>query len=90
MYNPLRKKYTSIRKAKKAYKKYVAKDFPRWYLYKDKYIKLLRYPFVLPQKWEWLRQCSMFYDFELSVARNLLYWDDEMIDTLHKRGITLL
>ena len=89
MFNPLLIKYTSIRKAKKSYKKYVGNDFPRWYLYKDKYMKLLRYPFILPHKWEWLKHCAMFYDFERSFATRYLFWLEETIDNLHKNGGSL-
>ena len=82
-------KYTSIRKAKKAYKKMVGEDFPRWYLYKDKYMRLARYPFTLPEKWEWLRHCDMFYEFERSFATRFLFWEESMIDKLHKSGGSL-
>lgn len=89
MKNPLNRKYTSIRKAKKTYKKEVGEDFPRWYLYKNQYMRLLRYPFALPSKWEWLRRSYMFYDFERSFAMSYLYWSQDMIDALHKSGRTL-
>jgi hypothetical protein len=89
MFNPLEKRYTSIRKAKKTFKKYVWEDFPRWWLYKDKYMKLLRYPFTVPSKWEWLRNSYMFYEFERSFATRYLFWKEETIDNLHKQGLSL-
>jgi len=90
MHNPLRVRYTSIRKAKKAYKKYVGEDFPRWYLYKNWFMRLLRKPFEeLPDRWKWLKRTDMFLQFEKSFAMNYLYWDKEMIDRFHKNGNTL-
>ena len=89
MNNPLNRKYTSIRKAKKAFKKSVGEDFPRWYLYKKWFERMYYPPFTLPSKWEWLRKTQMHFDFDTSFARHVLFWDDTLIEEFHAKGFTL-
>ena len=90
MNNPLTRKYTSIRKAKKTYKKEVGRDFPRWYLYKKWFMRIALQPWKeLPPKWDWLRRSPMLYDFERSFAIFHLDWSQEMIDGLHENGGSL-
>lgn len=90
MNNPLTRKYTSIRKAKKTYKKEVGEDFPRWYLYKKWFMRIALQPWKeLPPKWDWLRHSPMLYDFERSFGLFYLGWSQEMIDELHKNGGSL-
>jgi len=87
MYNPLMKRYTSIRKAKKEYKKYVGEDFPRWYLYKRQFMRMVFYG--LPDRWKWLKDSRLKLQFEKSFAMRYLYWKEETIDKLHNNGGSL-
>lgn len=90
MYNPLRKRHTSIRKAKKEYKKCVGEDFPRWYLYKRQFMRMALRPWLgLPERWEWLRTSKLKLQFEKSFAMSYLYWNEETIDKLHANGGSL-
>jgi hypothetical protein len=89
MHNPLMKRYTSIRKAKKEYKKCVGEDFPRWYLYKRQFMCMLLRPDKLPKKWQWLRNSKLKLQFEKSFAMRYLYWREETIDKLHNNGGSL-
>lgn len=90
MNNPLLNKYTSVRKAKKAYKKALGKNFPRWYIYKKWFMRLVTAPCnPLPERWEWLRHSDMKESFEKSFARGYLYWDGEMIDKFFGQGLSL-
>ena len=90
MYNPLMKRYTSIRKAKKEYKKCVGEDFPRWYLYKRQFMRMAFHPWSgLPERWDWLHTSKLKLQFEKSFAMNYLHWEEEVIDKLHNNGGSL-
>lgn len=89
MYNPLRNHHTSIRKAKKEYKKCVGEDFPRWYLYKRQFMRMAFSPYGLPDKWKWLYTSELKLQFEKSFAMNYLYWKEKTIDKLHANGGSL-
>lgn len=89
MYNPLRKRHTSIRKAKKEYKKCFGEDFPRWYLYKRQLMRMVFSPYGLPDKWKWLKHSRLKLQFEKSFAMHYLYWSEGVIDKLHANGGSL-
>lgn len=90
MHNPLNVRYTSIRRAKKAYKKYVGEDFPRWYLYKNWFMRFIRKPLCeLPDRWKWLKESKMKDDFEKSFAISFLYWDEGTYNKFKEHGNSL-
>lgn len=89
MNNPLNVRYTSIRKAKKAYKQHVGEDFPRWYLYKKWFMRLI-IPFRgLPERWRWLYESKLKNDFEKSFATKYLLWSEEMYNDFKEKGNSL-